>query len=85
MSGLLAQLWDWVVGVFGRIGDLSFYWLLLALLLKTMESALIGLGWRNILRAAYPEAAVSFKTSWGASQGGTAINAVTRRRPGRQR
>ena len=77
MSGLLAQLWDWVVGVFGRIGDLSFYWLLLALLLKTTESALIGLGWRNILRAAYPQAELSFKTAWGASQGGTAINAVT--------
>jgi uncharacterized membrane protein YbhN (UPF0104 family) len=77
MSGLLAQLWDWVVGVLGRIGDLSFYWLLLALLLKTAESALIGLGWRNILRAAYPQAELSFKTAWGASQGGTAINAVT--------
>ena len=85
MSGLLAQLWDWVVGVLGRIGDLSIYWLLLALLLKTAESALIGLGWRNILRAAYPQAELSFKTAWGASQGGTAINAVTRRRPGRQR
>jgi uncharacterized membrane protein YbhN (UPF0104 family) len=77
MSELLAQLWDWVVGVSGRIGDLSLYWLLLALLLKTMESALIGLGWRNILRAAYPQAELSFKTAWGASQGGTAINAVT--------
>jgi uncharacterized membrane protein YbhN (UPF0104 family) len=77
MSGLLAQLWDWVVGVLGRIGDLSIYWLLLALLLKTAESALIGLGWRNILRAAYPQAELSFKTAWGASQGGTAINAVT--------
>ena len=77
MAGVLAQLWDWVVGVFGRIGDLSFYWLLLALLLKTTESALIGLGWRNILRAAYPQAELSFKTAWGASQGGTAINAVT--------
>jgi uncharacterized membrane protein YbhN (UPF0104 family) len=77
MSGLLAQLWDWVVGVLGRIGDLSIYWLLLALLLKTAESALIGLGWRNILRAAYPQAELSFKTAWGASQGGTAINAVS--------
>ena len=77
MSELLAQLWDWVIGVVERIGDLSFYWLLLALLLKTMESALIGLGWRNILRAAYPQAEVSFKIAWGASQGGTAINAVT--------
>ncbi len=67
----------WIAGVFGRIGDISPYWLALALTLKTAESALIGLGWRNILRAAYPNANLSFKTAWGASQGGTAINAVT--------
>jgi hypothetical protein len=48
----------------------------LALLLKTGESGLIALGWRNILRAAYPDSRLSFKTAWGASQGGTAINAV---------
>jgi uncharacterized membrane protein YbhN (UPF0104 family) len=74
---VLAQLWDWVAGVFERINDVSVYWLLLALALKTTESALIGLTWRNILRAAYPRSGLSFKTSWGASQGGTAINAVT--------
>lgn len=74
---MLGQLWDWVAGVFGRIGDVSVYWLLLALTLKTAESALIAVGWRNILRAAYPRSGLSFKTAWGASQGGTAINAVT--------
>jgi uncharacterized membrane protein YbhN (UPF0104 family) len=74
---VLGDLWGWVAGVFGRIGDVSFYWLLLALALKTAESAFIGLGWRNILHAAYPNAGLSFKTAWGASQGGTAINAVT--------
>jgi uncharacterized membrane protein YbhN (UPF0104 family) len=74
---LLAQFWDWVTGVFGRIGDVSAYWLVLALALKTAESALIAVGWRNILRAAYPGSGLSFKTAWGASQGGTAINAVT--------
>ena len=63
--------------MFGHIGDVSVYWLVLALALKTAESAFIGLGWRNILRAAYPKANLSFKTAWGASQGGTAINAVT--------
>jgi uncharacterized membrane protein YbhN (UPF0104 family) len=77
MADVLGRLWDWVLGVVERIGDLSVYWLLLALLLKTAESALIGLGWRNILRAAYPSSGVPFKTAWGASQGGTAINAVT--------
>jgi uncharacterized membrane protein YbhN (UPF0104 family) len=73
---VLHDLWHWVAGVFGRIGDVSIYWLLLALALKTAESAFIGLSWRNILRAAYPKSRLSFKTAWGASQGGTAINAV---------
>jgi uncharacterized membrane protein YbhN (UPF0104 family) len=73
---VVADLWSWVAGVFGRIGDVSIYWLVLALALKTAESAFIGLSWRNILRAAYPRGGLSFKTAWGASQGGTAINAV---------
>jgi uncharacterized membrane protein YbhN (UPF0104 family) len=76
MLFVLSQFWNWIEGVFGRIGDVSVYWLLLALALKTAESAFIGLGWRNILRAAYPRSDLSFKTSWGASQGGTAINAI---------
>jgi uncharacterized membrane protein YbhN (UPF0104 family) len=74
---VLADLWDWVAGVFGRIDDVSPYWLVLALALKTAESAFIGVTWRNILRAAYPGSGLTFKTSWGASQGGNAINAVT--------
>ncbi len=74
---MLAGLWHWTAGVFAHIGDVSAYWLVPALALKTCESALIALAWRNILDAAYPEAKVPFKTAWGASQGGTAINAVT--------
>ena len=76
-ANVAGDFWNWVVGVFERIGDVSIYWLVLALALKTAESALIGLGWRNILHAAYPHGGLSFKTAWGASQGGTAINAVT--------
>ena len=72
----LGDLWDWVSGVFERIGDVSPYWIVLALGLKTCESALLGLTWRNILRAAYPKGGLSFKIAWGASQGGTAINAI---------
>jgi uncharacterized membrane protein YbhN (UPF0104 family) len=74
---VLGSLWHWTAGVFGHIGEISPYWLVLALALKTAESAFLALGWRNILRAAYPKANLSFKTAWGASQGGTAINAVT--------
>jgi uncharacterized membrane protein YbhN (UPF0104 family) len=74
---VVANLGGWIVSVFERIGDVSVYWLVLALALKTAESMFLGLGWRNILRAAYPHDPVSFKTAWGASQGGTAINALT--------
>jgi len=76
-TNVAGDLWDWVRGVFVRIGDVSVYWLVLALALKTAESALIALSWRNILHAAYPRTGLSFKTAWGASQGGTGINAVT--------
>ena len=75
-GNVFGDLWDWVVGVVEQIGDVSVYWLALALALKTAESAFIGLGWRNILRVAYPRSGLSFKTAWAASQGGTAINAV---------
>jgi uncharacterized membrane protein YbhN (UPF0104 family) len=74
---VLGRFWDWASGVFERLGDVSVYWLLAALALKTAESALIAVGWRNILHAAYPRGGLTFKTAWGASQGGTAINAVT--------
>jgi hypothetical protein len=76
-ANVAGDFWNWVVGVFVRIGDVSIYWLVLALALKTAESALIGLSWRNILHAAYPGAGLSFKTAWGASQGGTGVNAIT--------
>jgi uncharacterized membrane protein YbhN (UPF0104 family) len=76
LASVLGDLWNWVTGVFERIGDVSPYWIVLALGLKTCESALLGLTWRNILRAAYPKGNLSFKTAWGASQGGTAINAL---------
>jgi hypothetical protein len=76
LASVLGDLWDWVSGVFARIGDVSPYWIVLALGLKTCESALLGLTWRNILRAAYPKGGLTFKTAWGASQGGTAINAI---------
>ncbi|TML52188.1 MAG: hypothetical protein E6G15_11310 [Actinobacteria bacterium] len=76
LASVLGNLWDWVAGVFTRIGDVSPYWLVVALALKTCESALLGLTWRNILRAAYPKGGLTFKTAWGASQGGTAINAL---------
>jgi hypothetical protein len=61
LANLLGDLWDWVVGVVRRVADVHVGLLILAL--KTAESAFIGLGWRNILRAAYPRSDLSFKTA----------------------
>jgi hypothetical protein len=63
LANLLGDLWDWVVGVVRRVADVHVGLLILALALKTAESAFIGLGWRNILRAAYPRSDLSFKTA----------------------
>jgi hypothetical protein len=55
VASVFGDIGHWVARVVGRIADISPYWLALALALKTAESALIGLVWRNILRASYPK------------------------------
>jgi hypothetical protein len=47
LASVLGDLRNWVAGVFERIGDVSPYWLVVALALKTCESAFIGLTWRK--------------------------------------
>ena len=71
-ANVLGELWGWVTGVFGRVGDVSIYWLLLALALKTAESALIALGWRLLGGLG----GGGFEEGGGAWEGG-ATNAVT--------
>ena len=43
LANLLGDLWSWIADVAGHIADVSVYWLIVALALKTAESALIGL------------------------------------------
>jgi hypothetical protein len=38
LANVLGHLWDWVTDVFARIADVSVYWLVLTLALKTIES-----------------------------------------------
>jgi hypothetical protein len=83
LATVLGGVWHWVVHVVERMGDISPYWLVLALTLKTGESALIGLVWRNILRASYPKSRVRFKTAWGPTS--AAANHALSRLPHRDR
>jgi hypothetical protein len=73
---VVVEVWGWASSVPDRVGDMPPTLLALGLALRTTESALLGLVWRNILRAAYPTSRVAFKTAWGAAQGGAAVNAV---------
>jgi hypothetical protein len=74
---VLGDLGGWVVGVFQRIGDVSVYWLVACAGAEDLRVGVHRLAWRNILRAAYPKSGLRFKTAWAASQGGTAISALT--------
>jgi uncharacterized membrane protein YbhN (UPF0104 family) len=73
---VVVEVWGWASTVPDRVGDMPPTLLALGLALRTAESAFVGLVWRNVLRAAYPKSRVAFKTAWGASQGGAAVNAI---------
>ncbi len=73
---VVVEVWGWASSVPDRVGDMPPTLLALGVALRTAESALLGLVWRNVLRAAYPQSRVAFKAAWGASQGGAAVNAV---------
>jgi hypothetical protein len=86
LANVGSDLWDWVTDVFGRIGELSNYWLALALALKTAESALIAVGWRNILTTAYPRSGLSYSHVLGAHRREERPSTqLHRRRPERRR
>ena len=85
LANVLGDLWGWIAEVVGRIGDMSVYWLVLALGLKTVDSGFIGLAWRNILRAAYPGSNVPFKTAGVPPRAGRRSTPSRRPRRGRLR
>ncbi len=66
----------WMREVLGQIGSISLPILALALALHTGETLLNALAWRNILRRAYPESALSYRLVLGAYGGGVGLNAV---------
>ena len=85
LASVLGDLWNWVEGVFGRIGDLSFYWLVLALGLKTCRVRVHRARVADILRAAYPNSALSFKTAWARRREGPRSTRSRPRKLGRRR
>ena len=59
-----------------RIAGVAWGALAIGLVFTLANIALRARGWRNILRAAYPRSAVSWRTAFGASYAGIGVNAV---------
>jgi uncharacterized membrane protein YbhN (UPF0104 family) len=69
MSDWLQQLWDTLTSV-------SLPLLVLGLAFQTAQTMLVALAWRNILRAAYPPAGVTYRPILSYYAGGNALNAI---------
>jgi uncharacterized membrane protein YbhN (UPF0104 family) len=69
MESWLDQLWDAMTAV-------SLPLLILGLAFQTAQTLLVALAWRNILRAAYPEAGVTYRPIAGYYAGGNGLNAI---------
>jgi uncharacterized membrane protein YbhN (UPF0104 family) len=69
MAGWLQQLWDTITAV-------SVPLLVLGLAFQTAQTLLVALAWRNILRAAYPDAGVRYRPIMRYYAGGVGLNAI---------
>ena len=69
MEAWLSQLWDAMTAV-------SLPLLILGLAFQTGQTLLVALAWRNILRAAYPAAGVTYRPIAGYYAGGNGLNAI---------
>jgi uncharacterized membrane protein YbhN (UPF0104 family) len=69
MVGWLQQLWDTITAV-------SVPLLVLGIAFQTAQTLFVALAWRNILRAAYPDAGVTYRPIMRYYAGGVGLNAI---------
>ena len=69
MEAWLQQLWDTLISV-------SLPLLVLGIAFQTSQTLFVALAWRNILRAAYPPAGVTYRPILSYYAGGNALNAI---------
>jgi len=69
MAGWLEQLWDTITAV-------SLPLLVLGVSFQTAQTLFVALAWRNILRAAYPDAGVKYRPIMRYYAGGVGLNAI---------
>jgi len=69
MTDWLDQLWDTLTSV-------SVPLLILGIVFQTLQTVLVALAWRNILRASYPDGGVTYRNTLGYYAGGNGLNAI---------
>jgi uncharacterized membrane protein YbhN (UPF0104 family) len=67
---------DWFESLWEQLTSVSVPLLILGLAFQTAQTCLIGLAWRNILRAAYPEGGVRYRQILSFYAGGNGLNAM---------
>jgi uncharacterized membrane protein YbhN (UPF0104 family) len=72
----LGDLAGWFGSVWDQIGTIDLRYIVLACIMQAGQTVLIGLSWRNILRASFPHSEVPTREIVAAYAAGTGLNAV---------
>jgi uncharacterized membrane protein YbhN (UPF0104 family) len=67
---------SWLESLWDNLTAVSLPLLILGLAFQTAQTALVALAWRNILRAAYPEGGVRYRSVLSYYAGGNALNGI---------
>ena len=67
---------DWLNSLWDNLTAVSLPLLILGLAFQTAQTCLVGLAWRNILRAAYPDGGVKYRQILAYYAGGNGLNAI---------
>jgi len=67
---------SWLESLWDNLTAVSLPLLILGLAFQTAQTVLVALAWRNILRAAYPEGGVRYRSVLSYYAGGNALNGI---------
>ena len=79
---MLHSTWHAISVFFGRLADVHWQWLGLAVVCQFFKLVAVSRAWRNIVKAAYPDRPVRWRQLFGAYVAGTGVNAIIPARGG---
>ena len=67
---------DWLSSLWDNLTAVSLPLLILGLAFQTAQTCFVALAWRNILRAAWPDAGITYRPILSYYAGGNGLNAI---------